>query len=154
MEALAALSLAGNIIQFVQFGHTLLSESRGLYKSATGALSINEEIELATTDLSELIVRLKGSFFVSQTFGPAALAAAVQQASFEEICDGAGSVAEELVARLRTLKVKEGKSRKWASFQQALRSAWTKEEIGVLQKRLSGFKDSIETHVLLSTRQV
>jgi hypothetical protein len=154
MEALAALSLAGNIIQFVEFGNTLLSEARGLYKSVTGALSVNEEIELATTDLSELIVRLKGSFFVSQTFGPASLTTAEQQTSFEEICDGAVSVAEELVGRLRNLKVKECKNRKWKSFRQALKSAWTKEEISHLQKRLSGFKDSIEAHILFSIRRV
>jgi hypothetical protein len=61
MDLLTALSLAGNIIQFVDFGTRLLSTTKALYRSSVGSLAINDELELVTSDLSILIIKLKDS---------------------------------------------------------------------------------------------
>jgi hypothetical protein len=50
MDPLTALSLAGTIIQFVDFGCKLLAEGKELYKSTTGILTVNEELELAVDE--------------------------------------------------------------------------------------------------------
>jgi hypothetical protein len=59
MDALSALSLAGNIIQFIDFGSRLLSNARELYKSSVGSLATHDEIVLITTDLKTLIKKLR-----------------------------------------------------------------------------------------------
>ena len=55
MEALTALSVASSVIQFVDFGCKLLSQSRQLYKSAEGILTENVDIEILTQDLINMI---------------------------------------------------------------------------------------------------
>jgi hypothetical protein len=59
MDPLSALSLAGTIIQFADFGSKLLSESLQLYKSSRGTLDANEQLELVTADLQSVIAKLR-----------------------------------------------------------------------------------------------
>lgn len=54
-DSLSAISLAGNIIQFVDFGVKLLPGAVRISRSPSGALPINEEIELITSDLQALV---------------------------------------------------------------------------------------------------
>lgn len=58
LSPLDALSLAGTIIQFVDFGSKVLLQSRQLYESQTGALSVNQELVLVTSDLFALSQKL------------------------------------------------------------------------------------------------
>jgi hypothetical protein len=44
VDPLTALSLAGTIVQFVDFWSKLLLSGRELYKSGTGSLTVNDEI--------------------------------------------------------------------------------------------------------------
>ena len=55
MDPLAALSLAGNIIQFVDFGGRLLGGAGEIYRSADGSLKVHDELELVATDLREQV---------------------------------------------------------------------------------------------------
>ena len=61
MDSLTALSLAGNVVQFVDFGNKLLSQSRELYRSTQGSLAADDELHLVTADLSALILKLRNS---------------------------------------------------------------------------------------------
>src|SRR5271168_879473 len=119
MDPLSALSLAGNIVQFIDFGSKLLSGARELYKSPSGTLAAHHELELVTTDLSALVVKLRQSFDQGDGIESADQDAAIQRGSFEQICDEAVKVAEELVQRLDKLKVKDGKLRILRSLQHA-----------------------------------
>ncbi len=67
MDPLTALSLAGTIVQFVDFGCKLLAKGRELYKSSTGVLTVNEELELTTTDLRALIEKMQKPFKASSS---------------------------------------------------------------------------------------
>ena len=58
MEALAALGLASNIIQIVDFGARLLSKSREIHHSADGSLDENNILEDVTSNLAELSFEL------------------------------------------------------------------------------------------------
>jgi hypothetical protein len=62
MDPLSALSLAGTVVQFVDFGCKLLAEGRQIYQSSSGRLNTNEEIELITNDLQTLVKKLRDSF--------------------------------------------------------------------------------------------
>ena len=57
MEALAALSLAAAVVQFVDFGSRLVSKGQQLYRS--GTLVENMEIEEATKRLRVLVEPLQ-----------------------------------------------------------------------------------------------
>jgi len=61
MDPLTALSLAGNVVQFVDFGCQLLSHSRELYRSPRGSLAADDEIHLVTVDLRALILKLRNT---------------------------------------------------------------------------------------------
>ena len=150
MDPLTALSLAGNVIQFVEFGTRLLSRAAELYRSTVGPLSVHDEIALVTADLQGLIVRLRQQaceYGMNAQDGD-------QWERFRKICDEAANVADELVSRIGRLKVKGGKHRKIQSIQQAIRTLWSEDEITRLQVRLSALKEALKDRVLLSIRSV
>jgi hypothetical protein len=150
MDPLTALSLAGNLVQFVDFGSRLLSEGRELYKSTSGALKANDELELVTLDLRTLVLKLRRSNFSTEdtvhTDG-----GLKSGSSFEKMCNEAATIAEDLIGKLEKLKV-TGKHRLWKTIRQAIKSEWSKGEIDSLVKRLMSFKQALETHVLFSLR--
>ena len=59
MEPLSALSVAAAVVQFVDFGSSLVSKSREIYKSSQGASIGQAESEIATKRLVDLNERLK-----------------------------------------------------------------------------------------------
>jgi hypothetical protein len=59
MEALAAIGLVGNIVQFVDFSGELIAKSVQLYHSYDGALPENVDIEVVTKHLVVLIKKLE-----------------------------------------------------------------------------------------------
>jgi hypothetical protein len=137
MEALTALSLAGTIVQFVDFSVKILTSSREIYTSTTGSLTCNNEINLVTEDLLAIIAKLRHDESLSE--------------NFEHICREATKVAQDLVKRLDGLKLK-GKAGVWNTFGQAVKSAFTKSEINELVDRLSKLSKAVEIHVLVSLR--
>jgi hypothetical protein len=156
MDPLTTLSLAGTVVQFVDFGSTLLSCTRGLYKSKTGTLDANQELALVTTDLQALIDKLRRAVCPNDVgvAGYLAKTADDDQERFQLICDEAAEVAKELIKGLNKLKIKESRNRKWESIRQAVRVVWTEKEIAALVKRLASFKEALNARVLLSIRQV
>ena len=63
LDAISALGLAGNIVQFVQFGCALVAESQDIYCSATGTSTKSIELELIATDLHNFSESLTASVF-------------------------------------------------------------------------------------------
>ncbi|KAH7409648.1 hypothetical protein BKA64DRAFT_720887 [Cadophora sp. MPI-SDFR-AT-0126] len=70
MDPLAALSLASNIIQLVEFGSKIVSTSQKLKASASGALSETIDLEVVTKDLSNISIRLKQGVQSAALSGP------------------------------------------------------------------------------------
>jgi hypothetical protein len=156
MDPLTALSIAGTIVQFVDFSTKLLADGSRLYKSANGALSINQELDLVANDLRRLIQKLQMSFYSDcpTTSTPDEDEMALRE-SFEKICDEATLLADQLVDRLEKLKVDldvKGAKRIWKSIHQAVISAWNQKEVNELTGRLLRLKAGLETRVLLSVR--
>ena len=141
MEALAAIGLVGNIVQFVDFSGKLIAESTKLYHSYDGALAENVDIETATKHLAVLIKKLKDDAII---VGDGAL----QNLSL--LCQNA---AIDLLVALDKVKVKNRQQR-WSSIRKALRSVWSKEEIRELEQRLAKFKEELSLHVVVQLRYV
>ncbi|KAE9364418.1 hypothetical protein N431DRAFT_421379 [Stipitochalara longipes BDJ] len=152
MDALTALSLAGNIIQFVDFGTKLLSRAGELYKSSQGSLRVNDEIELVTADLKSLITKIQVSLLKKDESEDLGDQDQAQSGSFRKVCDEAVKVADELVGRLKKLKI-NGKHRRLTSLQQAVKTLWNEKEVASLMRRLLTLKETLESHVLLSIRE-
>jgi hypothetical protein len=154
MDPLTALSLAGTVVQFVDFGSRLLSDCRELYKSKTGTLTAYEVLELVTLDLRALVRKLQESF---PPAGSHLLNHLVDNhlekpGSFRRICDKAAEVAEELLSRLGRLKVKSDEKRKWKSFEQALKGLWSNDELMRLSECLQVLRKDLETQIVFSLR--
>lgn len=58
MEALAAIGLAGNIVQFIDFTCKLLDQATSIYLSHTGSLGTDRDIETIARSLQELSARI------------------------------------------------------------------------------------------------
>jgi hypothetical protein len=141
METLAIIGLVGNIVQFVDFSGKLISKSTELYRSSEGALAEHIDIETAINHLVLLNSKLKDA---ATTTGDGAL---------ESLCISCGTTADNLLAALDKVKVKD-KQHKWKSIRKALRSVWSKEEIGNLERRLAMFREELTFHVVVDLRSV
>ncbi|KAH6683967.1 hypothetical protein B0J14DRAFT_458323, partial [Halenospora varia] len=129
MDPLTALGLAGNVVQFVDFGSKLLSSSVQLYKSTTGTLKVNDELELVAAEIKALTSKLSSE----EDLG----------ANFQKICNETVDIANNILMRLDKLKI-GGKNRVWKSLWQAINVAWTAEELANLVDRLERLKRTVE----------
>ena len=122
MDPFSALSLVSSVIQFVDFGASLLSRSREIYHSTVGASNDHVVMEELYENLSRLIDKLAISsrlMAVECSEDDKALAALATS------CKG---VARELLAIIQKLRVVEGDwHRRWKIFVQALRTVWKKQ---------------------------
>jgi hypothetical protein len=156
MDPLSALSLAGTLIQFVDFSSKLFSGAKSLYKSANGALAVHDELELIVSDSNSVLSKLHAyAQSPHHSVGESEAVAQDAQDDFKNVCDEATRLAAELTERLQGLKVDrraEGYRRMWASLSHAINSAWSHKEIIALQQRLKDLKNALQTRVLLSLR--
>src|ERR1700722_20902334 len=106
MEGLAAIGLAGTIIQFVDFSGKLVSKTAEIYKSGAGALIKNIDIETATNNLILLSTNLHAS------------ADSASGTALGKLCQSCGAVVQQLPSALDKVKAK-GEYQKGKSFRKA-----------------------------------
>ena len=135
MDPVAALGLAGNIVQFVDFSCKILHDSKILYGSSTGVSADNDIINSIASD----IIDLDNALTAPSEVGAIPNSARSLASAFK-------TVAAELLKVLEKIRV-EGSNRRWKSFVQALRSVWKKEQIEELVKRMERLRG--ETQYLL-----
>ena len=148
MDPFSALSLAGNIIQFVDFGIRLLSEAHEIYQSSSGSAAGILEIESVYQDLSNLTARLNVSAISPSK--PSGIS--LEEKALVELAGSCKRLADELLATIKDLKVDDGPYRKWRSFHQGLRTLWKKEKLDAIQKRLDNFRKQLSLHLLAILR--
>ena len=135
LESLAALGIAANIIQFVDFGCKLFSESRALYKASDKRVEESVELEIISKALKRLSDDL-GAIPSSTTPQPQA------EAELLPLAKRCQTIADELLVALNELQVKGAKG-KWQCFRSALKRIWKSQEIENMARRL----DSICAHL-------
>lgn len=147
MDPLTALSVAGCIVQFVDFAWKVVSKGNKIYRSNDGSTAENSDLEVVTTDLILLQAKIKRT-------APArddADESTTQDAGLEKLVTASKELAETLLRRLNMAKA-QGRYRRWKSLRQALKSVCTKDEIDTMAKRLSAFREELQTHILVSLR--
>ena len=142
MEAVAAVGLAGNIVQFMDFSWKLLHESQSLFRSSTGASDSNDVLELISRDLAH---HLKG---FRTTFDQGSIPETLIHLS--EKCE---TLSQDLLKVLDTLKVR-GSPRKLMSFVQALRNVWQQDQIDSLFKRLENLRSEVQFGLQITLKLV
>ncbi|KAL2063564.1 hypothetical protein VTL71DRAFT_5369 [Oculimacula yallundae] len=143
MEPLSALSLAGTIIQFVDFGSKLISQGYELYSSTNCQLAAEGELELVTSDLGAVILRIQRCVAITP--------------SFDGICVEAIDIAQEILTKLDSFKshssLKSSKGWKRETLRQILKRLWSGDQIEQLLERLKVLKDAIDRVVLVEIMQ-
>ena len=138
MEVLAAVSLAGNILQFLSVTCDAISKSRRIHASISGTLKEHDDLEGLTTDLKGLSSRLQAS-------------AAPVDSVLEQLCSNCSEVADELLKALEHLTIK-GRHTRSQSLRKALKALWVKEKLKLLEQSLAGFRQELTLHVTVELR--
>ena len=143
-EALVAIGLAANIVQFVCFSFTLVSKTKDLQQSSSGALSENIELSVISQDIMTFSRNMSSN-----------RSSSTQLSIIKKHCE---AIAGELLAAIDKLQHKQqtsgvGKSpTRWRSFRKALKYVWDKPHIDELKGRLERLRDQMMMHLVSDTR--
>ncbi|OTA90875.1 hypothetical protein M434DRAFT_397651 [Hypoxylon sp. CO27-5] len=136
MDPLSAISLAGNIIAFVEFGIKLTMKSSEIYASMSSETDANRAMNTITTDLGVFSENLSRSISTHSS------------AAEEDIASLARECAEDAVKLMRILNKlqvagKESKKGKLPPLIPALKALWKQKDIEEIQQRLTNFRAQI-----------
>lgn len=146
MDPLTALSLAGSLVQFVDFTLKILTTGYPLYKASTGSLSAHEELKCVARDLSGLAKRLshaQRSYDISER--------SQAEVAIEDLRGKCEIVAQELMGHLGTLKMQEKKG-PLKNFRSALKATWDQNALNTLVQKLQFLRKSLESWFLVDFR--
>lgn len=149
-EAIAALSLAANVVQFIDFGSKVLATTYRLRRcnmsdgSGSGQL---QDLKIITNSLRHLINGFTTSLKLERLTEELSQTEQNLLTLTKHCCD----ISEELLQAVTKL---EGSSKlgTWNSFCLALKSVWAEEKIEVMRQRLDRFRQEIVLHVLACFR--
>lgn len=148
MGAAAALGVAANNVQFLDFSQRLSNTIFEIWNSAKGITksSANTEIVVQTfleslDCVSDDLLKYRG-FLSHQNY---------QDDHIQAVVDGCRELADDLSTRIDKLRV-TGQPSKWKSLVAAIKSLWTEHELVALEGELSKLRHELETRVLFSLR--
>lgn len=146
--SLAAIGLAGNIVQFIDFGAKLLSKANQIRKE--GSTAENVHLGVVTKDLSRYIDSLNSAIIAQQR---EKRVLGEEDTALYEICGGCLQVAHELETALEGLG-SNGRVGKWKSYRHAFKSIWGKSRVTELRDRLSVYSSQMDRRLLASIKYV
>lgn len=147
MDPISAVSLAGGILQFIDFAQKLFRKTVSLHRGNTN--DERTDLALVTQNLSSLLLQLDARNQTAQAsshgnFIENGLSAVDSQCSV---------VGQELAAALHRLDVtstQRGIRRLALSFYQALKITWSKEHIERLRQRLGALRDHAQFALIVA----
>lgn len=157
LDPLTALSLAGNIIQFVDFASKLLIKGREIYNSADGLSVGDQELQTIATDLQDIANRFENPI---QSHLPSNPEHFGMQPKIDrrllELSSKCSSVADELIHALEKLRLSDSNhtNRRWKSARYAFKSLWDRDKMSGIVDRLHTLRKEWNFHILVSLRYV
>ncbi|KAF6812297.1 hypothetical protein CMUS01_13088 [Colletotrichum musicola] len=144
MEALAALGLASNMLQFVEFSTKIVRGASNVYQSASGLLVELQDVAAITESLGLHMNKLAPPPAVdhAQNAGNDPLV---------ELANGCRKTCAELQQVMEKIRGKEPGSRR-DSLRVAWRALRQKEKLEELEKRLDRYRSQILTQLLFDMR--
>ncbi|KAE9370087.1 hypothetical protein N431DRAFT_411184 [Stipitochalara longipes BDJ] len=146
-EAIGALSLAANIVQFIDFGGKVLSGSLKLHKN--GWLSETNDTKIITKSLQQSIEMLNQP--LKQSDSTSEVKISQTEADLRNLATHCIEIANELIRAITKVEL-QGKRGKWDSFQAALKHVLAEEKIEKIRQRLDNFRQEIIVHILACFR--
>jgi hypothetical protein len=144
LDPLTALSLVGNIVQFVDFSIKLLGKAHEIHNSTQGSLQENLDAETVAETIGALQIKLRIQDDDKNSDGKL-------DESLERLCLGCDEIAKELLDVLDKFKV-QGKRSPWKSMRQAIKSMKGKTAVGEIYDRLKRFQETLELTILVDLR--
>ena len=145
MDPLTAFSLACGVIQVVDFSAKTLSKCKELYHQ--GSLSEYQELE----DLTNHLVDVRDELELTTVKQNSADLRAAEDQSLLEVAGQCSKTAEDLVEKFRSLKI-EGSHKKRQAVLKTVKLLWEKGELRDTQRRLDGYRNVLDTRILINLR--
>ncbi|KAJ2977575.1 hypothetical protein NUW58_g7768 [Xylaria curta] len=164
MEALAALGLASNIVQFLDFTWRLTSAAGEIRNSASGATERTIELDKIYGKLSgfcsnlakpsEAVEDNEEAQRVQKLFSNSAndlqrhIIIQSHNRDLQALASDCIPLCQQLLAATNKLQARGGSSHKFKSFKTALRTLWDEKKIDDLEERLKRYQHTISLHFL------
>jgi len=152
LEALAAVGLAGNVVQFVSFASDLISASLEIHGSMSGCSEGVLALDTLYGQLGDLSTGLDACSHSSIHFSARELAASV--AAIKKLSLSCKEDCDRLLGIVNQLKASGGSKGIWKSFRIALRTIWEKKHITQLEERLSKTQVALTLQICAISRFV
>jgi len=149
MEAVAAVALAGNVLQFLEVGGKFTFQAFEILRHGAtgGGRSDLDDLRQISQSFKCQLEQLGGGNSGKKS---SALAPASPLASLSMACS---DTIEELLARLHSVGVNNSHTRS-NQLLEAFRSAWHQSEIENLEKRIGRFRDQLAMHWIAEMRYI
>ena len=149
LEALAALSVAGTVLQFVEFAGKIIKRSFEIARDVNGEAQPERGLRTVTVDFAYLASKIQRPLRLEDSFGPPTQ----DEQSIIDVCHGCESVAQELLGRLKGLDG-HGKPRPFEAFRRAIVITWTRRERNKLTQELHIYQRALNIRILVGLRHV
>ena len=146
IDPLSALSIASCVIQIVDFGCKLVSETQEIYHSASGATKDNVTSGEIAKDINLLYKDLTGKDSEFQRLGP-------DEKALGKLVDSCAREAEALIRLLTELEVPQD-AKQWKSFQIAIKTARKRGKVHDIESRLLKIQKQINSRLLAMMKYV
>jgi hypothetical protein len=146
LEALAALSLAASVVQFIDFSGKLISKGNEFHKS--GKLVEHTELVAVAGNLEKLSEALGDSL---KAFRPESGLSSEEQA-LAAVAQQCQTIASEFNTTIQVLTNVEGTNKTWKSFRQAFKTVWNKDKIQEMKDKLNLAREQLVIHLLVVMR--
>jgi hypothetical protein len=151
MDPLTAISLASNIVQFVDLGCKILSGAYEVYRSSEGSTAEDLDLTKVVDDLDTVTTKLAAS--IEQKEKALAQHQQFREDEFDERllayeCLGVGREIKLLLKNVAS----DCKKGKLSSLRQGILCVWYRDEIEVLKNRLARFREQLVFRMLVSLR--
>lgn len=144
LDPLTAVSLAGTVVQFVDFTAKIVSKAREFSGAASGHAQGVSSPQILAADLMSLSEKLKGGLQATSNEG-----LSDDDQALKEVCNGCIQLSEKMLQRLKSLNVREGDG-KFRVMLQASRSVWSQRELDDLANDLARFRGQLQLRVFAS----
>lgn len=148
MEALAAIGLASNVLQFTEYTSKLFFTAQQLYRSATGTTGETQELERVHKSLRAFSVNFIASNGFHAPIHAEELISESHATALRNLATDCKAVCDELIEVLERLRLADGRWRAFASFKVAMKSMHGNKKIAEMEARIDRFQKAIASHFL------
>jgi len=147
LDPLSALSLASNVVQFIDFGSKLISEIQEIRQSASGSTKENADFLFT----AKAFRRQSDILFANLADRTSSSSLPLSRSALQEFVVPCRQVSDELIAILEDLKAMEPRKR-LQSFWQALRSITKRRKIKELVAKMEILRKLVNSHLITILR--